>query len=326
MIVIKNDIFEISDKIITINLCYLVLKDYALRHTEVTVNIFSKYYKDQIIKFIAEDGENLVYTGFLNFLEHLQKMFNIPNTSIEFYSVLPVPSKYKHIPIDYSIFKKTKHYLGSIDNQVINDLQAAKFVGVLNGSRVSLNRLLMCYELGIAFPDDYHMTMGADIEDTLKFFNPFRDVYADEIAWFRQKKFVDSDLDIGELPNWRKVLPVYEKIKNLYAIEVVMETDEYNNQWLTEKSARVLAGGKPFVMLSGKDSLCFLKDLGYKTFSEVIDESYDNAVSPYARIQGIIKSLTELYTSPNKNEKILKMYEIAEYNKQAYLALTSPFQ
>jgi hypothetical protein len=124
---------------------------------------------------------------------------------------------------------------------------------------------------------------------------------------------------------WRKVLPAYEKIKNLYAIEVVMETDEYSNQWLTEKSARVLAGGKPFVILSGSGTLRVLQEFGFNTFNEVIDESYDQISDPYGRIQGIVKSLTELYTSPNKNEKILKMYEIAEYNKRAYLTLPLTF-
>ena len=61
---------------------------------------------------------------------------------------------------------------------------------------------------------------------------------------------------------------------------------------------------------------------GYKTFGDIIDESYDQIPDPYRRIQGIVKSLTELYTSADKNEKILKMYEIAQHNKQAYTEQT----
>ena len=329
MITSKHGIFEISDEEIKFDLAYIIGKDYCLRHKEFVVDIISKYYKGQIIKFVARDGENLYFSGLLEFVRQLQEMFAIPNSNIEFATVTFAPPGYKHTQIDYHIFKYTGNYLVDTDHRVINNLQSAKFVGLFNSSRVTLNRLLMSYEIGIAFPNDYHMTQHPDVEDTLGWLRDFNDLYAKEIAWFRQKNFLPPDItstcEVTNPPsrilNWQAAANSYRKTKDLYAIEVVMETDEFYNRWLTEKSAKVLASGKPFVMLSGPGTLRVLQEFGFKTFSEVIDESYDNAISPYARIQGIIKSLTELYTSPDKNEKILKMYEIAEYNKQAYLTL-----
>ena len=330
MIKSKHDIFEISDHTITFYLCYLINKDYCLRHKEFIVDIFSKYYKNQVIKFIATDGENLYFSGFLEFVKQLQEMFNIPNSNIEFHTVTGAQPGYKHIQVDYSIFKAAGMFLVDTNNQVTENLQTAKFVGLFNGSRIILNRLLMSYEIGIAFPNDYYMTMHPDIEYTLRYLEDFDDLYAKEIAWFRQKEFLEPDLTSirpnSRILNWDAVSNNYRKTKNLYAIEVVMETDEFHNRWLTEKSAKVLASGKPFVMFSGKGILRVLHEFGFKTFGDIIDESYDQVSDPYGRIQGIIKSLTDLYCSADKNEKILKMYKIAEHNKQAYIKFKNSFQ
>jgi hypothetical protein len=330
MIKSKHNIFEISDNTITFYLCYLIGKDYHLRHKEFIVDIFSKYYKNQVIKFIAADGENLYFSGFLEFVKQLQEMFDIPNNNIEFHTVTGAQPGYTHRQIDYSIFKNTGRHLVDTSDRVTDNLQTAKFVGVFNSSRVTLNRLLMSYEIGIAFPNDYYMTQHPDVEDTLRYLKDFDDLYAKEIAWFRQKEFLEPDLQYrwpnSRILNWEAVANNYRKTKNLYAIEVVMETDEFYNRWLTEKSAKVLASGKPFVMLAGKSSLRVLQEFGFKTFGDIIDESYDQASDPYGRIQGIIKSLSELYFSADKNEKILKMYKIAEYNKQAYIKFKHSFQ
>jgi len=257
-------------------------------------------------------------------------MFDIPNSNIVFHTVTGEQPGYKHTRVNYGIFKATGQYLVDTNNRVIENLQSAKFVGVFNSSRVTLNRLLMSYEIGIAFPNDYHMTMHPDVEDTLRYLKDFDDLYAKEIAWFRQKEFLEPDLTSrwrnSRTLNWEAVANNYRKTNNLYAIEVVMETDEFCNRWLTEKSAKVLASGKPFVMFSGKGILHVLQEFGFKTFGDVIDESYDQVSDPYGRIQGIIKSLTDLYHSSDKNEKILKMYEIAEYNKQAYIKFRNSFQ
>lgn len=331
MIKSKHNIFEISDNSITFYLCYLIGKDYSLWKKEFIVDIFSKYYKNQVIRFIATDGENLYFSGFLEFVRQLQEMFDIPNSNIEFHTVTGEQPGYKHTQVDYSIFKLTgQHLVDTNNDQVTDNLQTAKFVGVFNSSRVTLNRLLMSYEIGIAFPNDYYMTQHPDVEDTLRYLKDFDDLYAKEIAWFRQKEFLEPDLTStwhnSRILNWEASVNNYRKTKNLYAIEVVMETDEFYNRWLTEKSAKVLASGKPFVMLAGKSSLRVLQEFGFKTFGDIIDESYDQASDPYSRIQGIIKSLSELYFSADKNEKILKMYEIAEYNKQAYIKFEHSFR
>ena len=58
--------------------------------------------------------------------------------------------------------------------------------------------------------------------------------------------------------------------------------------------------------------------MGFETFSSVIDESYDQELTPTNRVYAIVKSLKELYNSSNKSEKINKMYQIAERNQEHF--------
>lgn len=70
------------------------------------------------------------------------------------------------------------------------------------------------------------------------------------------------------------VLPV--DIYNESAYSIVGETS-YDNRWvfLTEKTAKCFMGRRLFVMFAGRYYLKAIRDLGFKTFDTVIDESYD---------------------------------------------------
>jgi hypothetical protein len=54
--------------------------------------------------------------------------------------------------------------------------------------------------------------------------------------------------------------------------------------------------------------------MGFETYSTVIDESYDSAATPSLRTKAILKSLKELYDSPNRQSLIDQMYSIAQRN------------
>ena len=58
---------------------------------------------------------------------------------------------------------------------------------------------------------------------------------------------------------------------------VVSETVYFNTySFFTEKIAKPILAKRPFVSFSGQNYLKNLKQLGFKTFDNVIDESYDN--------------------------------------------------
>jgi hypothetical protein len=72
--------------------------------------------------------------------------------------------------------------------------------------------------------------------------------------------------------------------------------------FITEKFARAIFNYHPFVILSTPYFLKNIKDLGYCTFDYVIDESYDNIVDPYERLDAALESARNF---PTDNRKIL---------------------
>ena len=70
------------------------------------------------------------------------------------------------------------------------------------------------------------------------------------------------------------VVPVSVYNQTLYSI--VAETSAENSVHMpTEKTAKPMLGRRLFVVFAGAGFLQHLKNLGFKTFSEIIDETYD---------------------------------------------------
>lgn len=79
-----------------------------------------------------------------------------------------------------------------------------------------------------------------------------------------------------------RILPI--DIFNQTAYSIVAETGWDNRySFFTEKTAKPMLAKRLFVMFSGAGFLKNLKALGFRTFDNVIDESYDSVVSDYDR-------------------------------------------
>lgn len=104
-------------------------------------------------------------------------------------------------------------------------------------------------------------------------------------------------------------------------IEIVLETLFDDIRWhLTEKSLRPIACGKPFMLAATAGSLQYLRSYGFKTFSGLIDESYDLIVEPHLRLQAIAQEMQRIsQLSPNKKYKLYTDLNcICQYNKQHF--------
>lgn len=116
-----------------------------------------------------------------------------------------------------------------------------------------------------------------------------------------------------------------EKIYNLCEFNIIAETQTINNDvfLITEKIAKSLIFGSPFVVYGCCYYLKQLKTLGFKTFSCWIDEGYDDIVNPTARIKSMIGSLAEFFSLPVdvRREQLEQMQSVCEHNRQ--LALNS---
>jgi hypothetical protein len=86
--------------------------------------------------------------------------------------------------------------------------------------------------------------------------------------------------------------------------------------FLSEKIFKCIAMKHPFILASAPDTLKYLKELGYKTFSGLIDESYDLETDDATRA---IKIIDEVKRLCNLNKKELENFliesrKICDYN------------
>lgn len=99
---------------------------------------------------------------------------------------------------------------------------------------------------------------------------------------------------------------------------VVSETffaEEENCAFISEKTFKAITTHNPFIIYGSRYTLAKLKDLGYKTFSKFIDESYDelNTVDRYNAIVGEMRRLSSL--SPRqKLDMTVRMQDIHSHN------------
>jgi len=73
-------------------------------------------------------------------------------------------------------------------------------------------------------------------------------------------------------------------------ISIASETTQ--NEWFpTEKTYKSLMLGHPFVVYGGQHSLAKIRKLGFETFGDTIDETYDSVPYPQERADHLVKSL-----------------------------------
>jgi hypothetical protein len=305
----------ISDFEIVIKTQFFVHKDYAVTGRELLLDIFSVRYSGQLVRVIAWDGENLQFSGFTTFIEYLCNQFNIPADKVIFESHNKEHLNFNTTQLLLGIFISVNRYLPAINT----DLTGAKFTGTFLG-RLNPTRLRLAYELDKKFPNDNFTIFQPVIQQVTQNYNHFTDIYSNELEWVKQKQF-DKDMTSRHhsgMIDWEQSCAAYGNVWNKYQIEIISETDSMSNFWFTEKTARCLATGKPFILIAGKDSLAQLKAMGFETYGSFINESYDTETTPTRRISSALSSLNELYTNPNRHAIIEQMYQHSKHNINFY--------
>jgi hypothetical protein len=111
---------------------------------------------------------------------------------------------------------------------------------------------------------------------------------------------------------------VNHKVCNDSWISVISEArfeDEEGTVFLSEKVFKPIASHHPFIIMGNKHSLKELKKLGYKTFSNWIDESYDE-LDNLERMDAIIEVLKDIDKIENKLEWFKSMEDVLKFNYQ----------
>lgn len=95
---------------------------------------------------------------------------------------------------------------------------------------------------------------------------------------------------------------------------------ESNYSFRTEKIAKALAIGHPFIVASTRGFYRDLRKLGFKTFNNIIDESFDLIESPQDRADRIVEIVTDL-CNQNLTDFLTQAQEVCKYNQQHLQAI-----
>lgn len=113
--------------------------------------------------------------------------------------------------------------------------------------------------------------------------------------------FVADSLDSDTHNN--HTLSVNEHFENAYCnivIESHMDVDQSDGVFLTEKTFKPIKNSQPFIIFGACNSLQALRNLGYKTFDNVIDNTYDSIKNTTDRWNCAMNLTTTLLTRSNK--------------------------
>jgi len=106
-------------------------------------------------------------------------------------------------------------------------------------------------------------------------------------------------------------------------VYLVSETvSDYPYPFLTEKTFKGFMTKRPMIITGARHSLQMLRNLGFKTWGDWWDESYDSMEHFYQRVAHITNIIKEisLLSVTDQRRICLEMQEVLEYNFQHYVA------
>jgi hypothetical protein len=114
---------------------------------------------------------------------------------------------------------------------------------------------------------------------------------------------------------------VPRNIYNSAYFSIITETevaDAPDTFFITEKIARPLLVGHPFVVFGCVRYLQCLRDLGFQTFSPWLDESYDRVTDTDKRIVAIVNSVEQFsqLNDSQRQQACLEMQPAIEHNRR----------
>jgi hypothetical protein len=138
-------------------------------------------------------------------------------------------------------------------------------------------------------------------------------------AFMRQGPYTCDTLD-AEQHNDHS-LTVNEHYTNAYfnlVLETHFDADGSGGTFLTEKTFKPIKNGQPFVLVAPPGSLQCLRDLGYRTFDSVLDNSYDLEINNTQRWLKIKHALKQIQQDPHGY--FLRCWDDMQHNQQLFLA------
>jgi hypothetical protein len=105
------------------------------------------------------------------------------------------------------------------------------------------------------------------------------------------KHYIDTPTDKANAAN---SLQLHQDLSLKTCFEIVNETDVFTTLFFTEKTLKPILNKTPFLLCGSPFTLAYLKKLGFETFSNIFDESYDIERSFYERASLLMENAKRL--------------------------------
>ncbi len=291
----------LNDNIIDTIHEYLKQKDIPLRKVILQTGNANgdKYYKEYCFKKQISRGMNICC---LEYFEWMVSRLIVEHRKLK-REVLPKN-------IDYSKIEKTFLCLNRVHRwHRINLFLLWNINGLMKDTYYTLNNKTN-FPVGAGYDDDiWRSTLDPRIID--KFQLTEEDI---------DKIHSTLPLKIDEFVEASEMAGLYSAVDPYYQtslISVVTETNFQNNDiFNTEKIFKPMVHRHPFILVGPYKTLEHLKDMGYKTFSDFWDESYDDIEDPFERLLKIVDICKDIqsWDDPTKKKFFYKSMVVTNHN------------
>jgi hypothetical protein len=149
--------------------------------------------------------------------------------------------------------------------------------------------------------------------------NPIEQLLGIDIpAFMRLGPYICDTLDADQHNDHS--LTITEHYADAYfnlVLETHFDADGSGGTFLTEKTFKPIKNGQPFVLVAPVGSLQCLRDLGYRTFDSVLDNTYDLETNNTQRWLKIKHTLKQIQADPHGH--FLRCWDDIEHNQQLFL-------
>jgi hypothetical protein len=130
----------------------------------------------------------------------------------------------------------------------------------------------------------------------------------------------DQDVDQFQGSNVSRyaLLPLNIYNQTYYSIVAETTTENSYNQY-TEKVAKPIIAGRPFVVFAGQHYLSNLRHLGFKTFESIVDQNYDSIANLRDRMQAAWTQV-EWLCEQDPEHVYRELYDVLQHNRQHFLS------
>jgi hypothetical protein len=182
---------------------------------------------------------------------------------------------------------------------------------------------LISFDTNMLFSDDIIIDLINDTDDITHSFLNDKTLKQKCINGFRKMKKIGKNVvDYDDIQNvWGFAFEQKESYLDSY-FSIVTETLFYRpGNYISEKTWKPIAHLHPFIIVGRPHTLKFLKSLGFKTFSEFWDESYDDETLNSVRMEKVYQIISNLLNMTNEEWDNLydKLIPILLYNRKKLL-------